>query len=381
MSAMTMTVCAAAELNHDLKSRWGGAAFTSICGGPHPTGDPESVLRGGAASAAEVAPVARSTTRGFDYACVGEGEDVLKEVALSLARGEAPDHVAGLFRVEDGELKGRVRQDRVDLERCPALPTRNRFPTHIEIGRGCHWGCAYCQTPGIHGRRERFRSLDSIEKVVDFYARTGMEDYRFVLPNALGYASERPGEPNCDALSALLERTRSKARGGRLFLGSFPSEARPEYVTAEALGILKRHVSNQRLVIGGQSGSQRLLDELKRGHGVEDIRRACDTAIEAGFKPAIDLVLGFPGETAEDRRLTFELMEDLAGRGSKVNMHFFMPLPGTPLSEATPVFLRDHDRRVLDRLAQRGIVRGGWRRQEDFSRIWVKRRPDKNLSP
>ncbi len=376
MSAMTMTARPATELHRDLKSKWGGTAFTSICGGPHPTGDAASVLKGESAS-----DTGRSPGTGFDYACVGEGEDIVKEVALGLARGKALDGVAGLFRLKDDELTGEVRRDRVDLERCPPLPMRNRFPTHIEIGRGCRWGCAYCQTPGIHGRVERFRSLDSIEKVVDFYARTGMKDYRFVLPNALGYASDRPGSPNCDALSDLLERARSRARGGRLFLGSFPSEARPEYVTAEALGILKEHVSNEKLVIGGQSGSQRILDELKRGHSVEDIRKACDTAIGAGFKPAIDLVLGFPGESAEDRRQTFKLMEDLAGQGSRVNMHFFMPLPGTPLAEGTPVFLREHDRRVLDRLAQDGIVRGGWRRQEEFSRIWVKRRRDKSPCP
>jgi radical SAM superfamily enzyme YgiQ (UPF0313 family) len=213
-----------------------------------------------------------------------------------------------------------------------------------------------------------------IERVVDFYARTGMKDFRFVLPNALGYGSDRPGEPDCEALGALLERVSSKARGGRIFLGSFPSEARPEYVTAGALRVLKEYVSNEKLVIGGQSGSQRVLDRLGRGHGVEDIMAACDTAIAGGFKPAIDLVLGFPEETAGDRRLTIDLIDDLAGRGSRVNMHFFMPLPGTPLSEGAPVFLREDERRVLDRMAQRGIVRGGWRRQEEFARLWVKLR-------
>jgi radical SAM superfamily enzyme YgiQ (UPF0313 family) len=152
-------------------------------------------------------------------------------------------------------------------------------------------------------------------------------------------------------------------------------------VTAEALGVLKEYVSNERLVIGGQSGSQRMLDRLRRGHSVDDIRAACDTAIAAGFKPAVDLVLGFPGETADDCRLTLSLIEELAGKGSRVNMHFFMPLPGTELSEGVPVFLREHDRRFLDRLAQRGIVRGGWRRQEEFARIWVKRRPDRGHSP
>lgn len=388
MSAMTMTASAAMDLHNDLRSRWGDKAFTSICGGPHPTGDAASMLRrrsapgGGLLRGGGPVPAGGSASgTGFDYACVGEGEDVIKEVAFRLARGEAPDQVAGLFHLEDGELAGHLRRDPVDLESCPPLPTRHRFPTHIEIGRGCRWGCAYCQTPGIHGRVERFRSLDSIEKVVDFYARTGMKDYRFVLPNALGYGSGRPGEPDCDALSALLERARSKARGGRLFLGSFPSEARPEYVTPEALAILKQHVSNEKIVIGGQSGSRRILDELKRGHSVEDIRLACETAIGAGFRPAIDLVLGFPGESPDDRRETFALMEDLSRKGSRINMHFFMPLPGTALSDGSPVFLGEHDRRVLDTLAQRGIVRGGWRRQEEFARTWVKRRRDRNLSP
>jgi B12-binding domain/radical SAM domain protein len=380
MSAMTMTARRAEDLHRDLRSKWGAGAFISICGGPHPTGGPAPVLKAG-----------------FDYACVGEGEDTIRDVAIALAggglsaisgggkraraSGEIPVEVPGLFRLEDGEVAGRVRSEPVDLEACPPLPLRNRFPTHIEIGRGCRWGCAYCQTPGIHGHRERFRSLDMIERVVDFYARTGMEDFRFVLPNALGYGSERPGEPDCEALGLLLERVKSRARGGRIFLGSFPSEARPEYVSAEALGILREYVSNEKIVIGGQSGSQRVLDRLGRGHSVEDIRRACAAAIAAGFKPAIDLVLGFPGETAGDRRLTIDLIEELAGKGSRVNMHFFMPLPGTPLSEGTPVHLKDDERRVLDRLAQRGIVRGGWRRQEDFARLWVKRRPDRNHCP
>ncbi len=383
MSAMTMTARSALALNRDLKSKWGHCAFTSICGGPHPTGDPRSVLDPPGEGPDLEPPLSGSRIAGgagFDYACVGEGEDAIKEAARSLSRGESPENVPGLFHMKEGELAGAVREDRVDLEACPPLPLKQRFPTHIEIGRGCRWGCAYCQTPRIHGHRERFRSLDSIEQVVDVYARTGMKDFRFVLPNALAYGSRRPGEPDCDALSALLERVRSRARGGRIFLGSFPSEARPEYVTAEALAVLREHVSNDRLVIGGQSGSQRVLGQLKRGHSVEDIRSACRTAIEAGFRPAIDLVLGFPGESADDRRHTIGLVEELARRGSRVNMHFFMPLPGTPLSEGTPVFLRDEERRVLDRLAQRGIVRGGWRRQEEFARRWVRQRRDRNHS-
>ena len=129
-----------------------------------------------------------------------------------------------------------------------------------------------------------------------------------------------------------------------------------------------RHVSNTRLVIGGQSGSGRILDAVRRGHGIEAIRRACDISLACGFEPSVDLVLGFPGETAEDRTATLDLVEHLGAVGAVTNMHFFMPLPGTALSGARPVFLSEGVRRRLDRFAQQGILRGRWRRQEKISR-------------
>jgi radical SAM superfamily enzyme YgiQ (UPF0313 family) len=199
-----------------------------------------------------------------------------------------------------------------------------------------------------------------------------MQDFRFLLPNALGYASTKAGMANHDVLDDMLARTRAAARGGRLFLGSFPSEVRPDYVTDDAVRVLKAHVSNRKLVIGGQSGSQRILDLIGRGHTVEDIRNACRVAARHGFKPMVDMMMGFPGETTEDRLISFRLIGDLARQGAGVNMHFFTPLPGTPLADSAPVFLTDADRRELDRLAQRGIVRGRWRRQEEFARRWPR---------
>ena len=74
-----------------------------------------------------------------------------------------------------------------------------------------------------------------------------MKDYRFLLPNTLGYLSEAPGVPNCGALEELLTRSRAVCGGGRIFLGSFPSEIRPDYVTEPALRVLKAGVSNKGL--------------------------------------------------------------------------------------------------------------------------------------
>ena len=88
----------------------------------------------------------------------------------------------------------------------------------------------------------------------------------------------------------------------------------------------------------------------------------------------MDLVVGFPSESAEDREATFDLVEDLGAAGAITNMHFFVPLPGTPLAPARPVFLSGEERRRLDTFGQRGILRGRWRRQEETARRWTEER-------
>ncbi|MFH1220614.1 MAG: TIGR04013 family B12-binding domain/radical SAM domain-containing protein [Candidatus Eisenbacteria bacterium] len=319
-------------------------AFRSICGGPHPTADPVGTL-----------------AAGFDYCCVGEGEEVIR----AIADGAIADGVVGPHA--ERVLRG---PGPTELSDFPPLPRRFTFRAHLEIGRGCRWRCTYCQTPRIFGHRERFRTPAAIEEIVSIYARRGMKDIRLLLPNALGYRSEAPAVPNCEALEELLRRASLAADGGRIFLGSFPSEIRPDYVTPEAVAVLKKYVSNRKLVIGGQSGSERILDLVARGHTVEAIERASRVVAAAGLEPAVDLVLGFPEEESEDRQATFALMERLRRVGATFNLHFFMPLPGTPLAGTLPRFLSESEHALLDRLAQEGLVRGRWRHQEELARQW-----------
>jgi B12-binding domain/radical SAM domain protein len=355
LSTMTVNAAAAVELHRKLKRRW-GAAFVSVCGGAHASGAPERLL-----------------AAGIDYCCPGEGEDVIRAVYRSVAQGGSLVAVPGLVHMKQGLVRGERAACPVDIGSISALPVRVRFPTHIEIGRGCRWACAYCQTPRIHGTCERYRTPVQVEEVVRRYAAFGMRDFRFLLPNALGYMSETPGVPNCDALEELLARSRKVCNGGRLFLGSFPSEVRPDYVTEPALRVLRAGVSNAGLVIGGQSGSRKMLDSVRRGHSVEDIRAACRTGLECGFEVSVDLVVGFPAESGEDRAATLDLVEDLGAAGVTTNMHFFVPLPGTPLVSARPVFLSPEERRRLDTFGQRGILRGRWRRQEQTAKLWTGR--------
>jgi radical SAM superfamily enzyme YgiQ (UPF0313 family) len=153
---------------------------------------------------------------------------------------------------------------------------------------------------------------------------------------------------------------------GRVFLGSFPSELRPEQVSPEALRLLRRHCDNREVLVGAQSGSDRLLAAMDRGHGVEEVRRAVRLAREAGFEVAVDFIVGLPGETPDDLAASRRLMGELAGQGARIHGHAFLPLPGTPWRNEPPGRIEPETRLLLDRLASQGKAYGQWRRQEEL---------------
>ena len=197
---------------------------------------------------------------------------------------------------------------------------------------------------------------------------------RFVSPTSLSYGASGQ-EPELARVEELLARVR-EAMGpdGRIFFGTFPSEVRPEHVTPEALRMLRRYVDNDNLVIGGQSGSARVLKASHRGHDVEAIERAVRVALEAGFRPNVDFLLGLPGEESSDVEATLDLIEKLCALGARAHGHTFLPLPGTPFRDAEPGSL---DERTIARLAAlegHGRIFGQWKAQIDVGRDLARRR-------
>jgi radical SAM superfamily enzyme YgiQ (UPF0313 family) len=152
-----------------------------------------------------------------------------------------------------------------------------------------------------------------------------------------------------------------------LYFGSFPSEVRPEQVSADTLELLKRYCANTNLVIGAQSGSDRMLHALHRGHGVDVIVRAVELTLKAGFRPNVDFIFGLPAETAQDRHATLTLINRLTRMGARVHSHAFMPLVGTPLADCPPGVLDDEIRELMLSLRGENLEHGRWQQQEKLA--------------
>lgn len=325
--------------------------FLAIAGGVHATAEPLDTLKAG-----------------FDRVAVGEGERSIAAFVRRLKSGESLDGCEGFASLVDGRALKGPKPEPVRLEEFAPFSIRHERFGAIEITRGCIFACRFCQTPYMSKARFRHRPVDDVARYARALRASGRRDLRFLSPTSLSYGA--PDESvNLDAVEALLAATtEAMAPEGRVFFGTFPSEVRPEHVTPEALRLLKRFVSNDNLVIGGQSGSDRVLEWSKRGHDTAAIERAVAVCREEGFVANVDFILGLPGEEPGDVESTVVLMERLSDAGARVHGHTFMPLPGTPFRRAPPGAVDEPTRKRLDVLSRDGRLYGQWKRQIDVAR-------------
>jgi B12-binding domain/radical SAM domain protein len=302
-----------------------------IAGGPHPSARPEETLEF------------------FDYVVIGEGEETLPELVGALQKGGDVSSVKGIAFKKEGSIVFTGKRENVELDKYPAFDP-HMMHSSIEISRGCPFNCAYCSTPQLFGHRMRHRSIDEIAKYAEF-----LRDVRFTSPNAFAYGSNgvHPRSEKIEALLSALPRR-------NIFFGTFPSEVRPEFINDKLLELVSEYCANTTLNMGGQSGSQRMLDSINRGHTVEDIITGAEKCLQHGITPVVDFIFSLPGETEDDQLDTLRLIKWLTGKGGKVHSHYFMPLPGTALENRLPSPLSRHVDRVMGELALHGKATGVW---------------------
>lgn len=337
---------AMAEELASIKEQAPGAVH--VAGGVHATAEP-----------------VRTLDAGWDIAAVGEGESTL--LSLVDSAGD-PKGIQGLvYRDAQGTLHRTGKAHREPLGTFRAFPLTYKRMNPIEITRGCVYACRFCQTPFMFSARFRHRSVENVRWHVDRMREAGKRDVRFITPTSLSYGSQDE-EPDLDAVEELLASCKEGiGPDGRVFFGSFPSEIRPEHMSRAALRLVKKYCANDNLIVGAQSGSERVLEAAKRGHGVEEVRRAVRLGVEEGFRINVDMIFGMPGEDPEDAEASLKLAQELAALGARIHSHVFMPLPGTPWRDAPPGDVDPETIRAVSRLAREGALYGHWQKQREHA--------------
>lgn len=322
-----------------------------LAGGPHAFGLPFSLLEF------------------FDFLFYREGEKSLSIFLKNFIENKDFKNTKGIIYRENDKIFVNKLDDFIDLNEFPVFSKKLCKYGPIEITRGCIFGCKYCQVSYFMGKKLRHRKIEVILEWVEELFKNEMKDIRFITPNAFSYGSYKKGEINIDAIYNLLYGVRKIIKKeGRIFFGSFPSEVRPDYVNDDIMKIIKEFCDNKNIVIGCQSGSERILEYIKRGHDLCSVINAVERVKRYGFVPIVDFIIGFPEESKEDLNKTIEFSLKLMEKGCVVHFHYFMSLPATPFWKKKSAFIEKSFLRNLGKYAKEGKLFGSFEKQYEYSK-------------
>jgi tRNA-2-methylthio-N6-dimethylallyladenosine synthase len=258
------------------------------------------------------------------------------------------------------DLDERGESDTWDV---PASARTSPYVAFVPIIEGCNKFCTYCIVPFSRGR-EKSRTAVEIVAEVKQLRDFGYREIHLIGQNVNSYRPKTEAGleqfKGATLFSRLLRAVAATGIERIKFTTSFPRDFHPDIVKA-----IEAHENLCNWVhLPVQSGSDRILRAMRRGHTSADYLRRIEAIKTARREIAItsDIIVGFPGETDSDFRDTMSLV-------AKVGYHSlyifkYSERPGTPAakldddvskSEKTARFLELEN---LQKRQQREIYQG-----------------------
>jgi radical SAM superfamily enzyme YgiQ (UPF0313 family) len=230
----------------------------------------------------------------IDTIALGESDITFLELIDRLSSGTPTAGLAGtVYRTDGKVVRGPERESVKNLDHL-ASP-HDYFDTHIVMtSRGCPWQCTFCGAETTWGRGFRGQSvpyvLDSLEKAVSR------------LPVKMVQIKDDTFTTNKKRVLDICSGIR--ARNLNFF---WSCDTRVDLLTEPLLREM-RLAGCERLSLGVESGSQRILDAIDKKITVDEIIESTELAKKFGIRVRYYMMLGNRGETAETFRETLAFL-------------------------------------------------------------------------
>lgn len=257
----------------------------------------------------------------IDIVVSGQGEHAFRDIVDRLIDGQP--------------VEARHSRPLTDLNTLPAhdyslIPVERYFALkgarQIDYisSQGCRFRCAFCADPAVFARGWTGLTPERVADEALFLKRTySMQDLAFQDETFFTSASR------IDALAeeflqlnlavtwtATLRADQACRLGDDLFAKAVRSGLR-------------------RVMVGVESGSQEMLDRLKKDMKIEQVRTAAEMCTRHGIGAIFNFIVGFPGESQQSMQATLSLAKEL--RRSNANFEtpifYYRPYPGNPMAD------------------------------------------------
>lgn len=297
--------------------------ITTVLGGAHISGDPKEAL---------------DFFVKADYGFKGEGEEGFPLFLKRLQGEDIPiEAIPGLawrqgeevivnhasLPADIDEVCGYPAWDLMDPNTYPRAPHQGfakAFPNAPIIAtRGCPFKCTFCATNALNGRTVRFRSVKHI-----------IEEIR-LLKEEYGVKEIHIEDDNFTVNKKFVREFCQEMLDQEMNIFWYNSSGtRLDSLTPEILDLMQK-AGCYTFTVAIESGSQRVLDLMKKHLKLETVRKQIKMMNDCGVKPTGLFMIGFPGETREEAYETVKFAKELDLK--RAQFAIFHPLPGSDIYE------------------------------------------------
>jgi anaerobic magnesium-protoporphyrin IX monomethyl ester cyclase len=277
-----------------------------------------------------------------DFAVLGEGEYTAVALLDALRDGEDPTQLAGLaYRTDDGKIISNPRRPACDINSLP-IPDWTPFDVEryketsrkasmgsdsdepvtfpVSTARGCAFRCTFCHFAFWHDPY-RYRRADLIVDEVEYVIREYGANYINFFDD-LSFASLPQVEKVCDEI---LKRGVEFQWSASIRSDLFGNERR-SYEKRLRVAQKMKDAGCTGVGFSLESGSQEILDMMNKRVKVEYFEEQIKMCRKVGLSVYTAVVFGYPIETPETIKATFDMCKELEVYPS---IGFLMPLPAT----------------------------------------------------
>jgi anaerobic magnesium-protoporphyrin IX monomethyl ester cyclase len=263
-----------------------------------------------------------------------EYDYTLKELADAIENDISLDQIRGISYRENKQIKNNPDRNLTSSEDLNAIPFVSKiYKKHLNIwdyflsssfyptvqvltGRGCPNQCTFCSWPKtLMGRKYRYRSVSDVLDEFEYIIRE-LPDVKeiFIEDDTFTINKKRVNEFCIEYINRGLD-----------IIWACNARATLDYDTMKEM----KQANCRLLIVGYESGSDKILRNIKKGVCVEQNRSFSKSARKANLLVHGDFIIGLPGETEETIAMTRELIKEI--RPEILQVLIPQPIPGTDL--------------------------------------------------
>ncbi len=283
-----------------------------MLGGPHPTFMPEQTL---------------NYSKNIDFCLRGEGEYTSVHLVNALEKKTSIKEIKGISFRNNGNIYHNPDAPLIeDLDAIP-FPARHLFPVdHYRFfgsrfkgasfvsSRGCPHRCSFCSEAALFRHRWRARSAINVVDEIEYIESKWKKSIIGFMDDCFALNKKRVWEI-CNEMK------------NRKIDCPWGCAMRVDLVDYNMLNKMARHGCGM-IYFGVESGEQQILNNVKKGTSVKQIRNAFAWCRKLGIDTIASLAFGFPGETKRSVLKTLNFVISL--KPSFVVFASATPYPGTP---------------------------------------------------